>query len=116
MQSYSIRKRPISYRIAVVPQMADSISYHVICVMYRFTGHEPYQLVRHHSRAAIRVVHSAVLRASARPACAGSATRERDGRPATAAERLPFLPGMYGFNVMFFHKKVSYNVLLLLLI
>merc|ERR1719424_2706907 len=55
-------------------------------------GHEPHQLVRRRARAAVRLLHDAVLRPGARPARARPHARQRDrGQPA-GAQRLPRLP------------------------
>ena len=60
----------------------------------QLTGHEPHELVRNHPRAAVRVLHRAVLRTGARPAGARTAESQRDGRTASDAQRLPHLPGI----------------------
>lgn len=61
--------------------------------MLTVLGHEPHQLVRHHSRPAVRLVHHAVLRPRDGPAGARPHARLRDGRSPTDAQCLPAVPG-----------------------
>ena len=47
---------------------------------HQLQGHEPHQLVRDHTRSAVRLLYCAILRPCAGPACSGSSGTLRSHR------------------------------------
>lgn len=65
----------------------------VIIMFCLHAGHEPHQLIRHHSRPPVCFICSPVLWSRSWPSCTWSTTCQRDDRTTTDAKRFPLVWG-----------------------